>query len=70
MMNNPLDTLDEFGLSAKTVDGRVRNWTDAEFDHFFEEYGNAARSRKLVEVAQRGSTDVFPDSVSGKYRLR
>ena len=60
--------------------GRLRPFTDdchrsrekvgrQGIDRFFEDYLTVCRDQRLIEVADRGSTDVFPDSVAGRLPL-
>ena len=68
-MTTILEVLDGFGPSPTTVTDRVKKWGDKEFDRFFEDYLTVCRDQRLIEVADRGSTDVFPDSVAGRLPL-
>ncbi|MFH1920081.1 MAG: hypothetical protein ABIP48_09380 [Planctomycetota bacterium] len=68
-MTRILDVLDGFGFSPTQVKDRVKDWRDEDFERFFAEYVKAVREQDLVRFADRGSTDVFPDSVSGRLPI-
>ena len=69
-MESLFSLLDSFGLNEPSrVGDRLATWGDEEFQRFFDSYTEAAKSRPLVVPTGLGSTDVFPDSVSGTIPL-
>lgn len=64
-----LELLKSYGLSNNRVKSRIKDWKEEQLEQFFSDYMNVIREQDLVQLADRGSTDVFPDSVGGRLPL-
>lgn len=63
-MPDNFQLLDEFGLGHGNAAKRVRDWTKDEFQSFFEQYEKIAVGTAIVHQRDRGSTDIFPDTIA------
>lgn len=64
-----LEILESFGLSSNQVKNRIKDWKEDNFERFFTDYIDSVRTQELVQLADRGSTDVFPDSIGGRLPI-
>ena len=64
-----MELLDEFGILPRKVLSRVKGWTDSEFGKFFLAYRKSRLEEPMVSAGEAGSTDIFPDSVSGNIPI-
>ena len=65
-----MEILDEFGITPRKVMSRIGEWTDSEFVNFFAAYRKSRLEEPMVTASEAGSTDIFPDSVSGNIPIR